>query len=322
MLRKRDKNSYHSGGMANVDREHRMNLRDLMDVKAICDAGSFRKAAVSRGVTQPTLSNRIAHLEDQLGALLFERSRGQSRPTELARFIAARAGGIAENASLLAREIARLASGQEGTVRIGFGPGPMRALMKPVVSEVSIRYPRLGLEVLSSYTRQLGDWLIRREIDLAVCPPIESPNPGIRIALQFEDENVVVAHPDHPMFRGPVPSIQELFQYPIALPFMEPRYVELLRTHYGVRLDELPGRLVMSDYELLIQMVADQPQFFTAGPRFAFAREIESGQLRALQTPVPFGHIVAMHVNDAAYPLPAAAHVQAVVGQLFTEWLR
>ena len=84
-----------------------MNLRDLVDVKAICDAGSFRKAAASRGVTKPTLSNRIAHLEDQLGTVLFERSRGRSRPTEPARSIAARADGIAETASLLAGEISR-----------------------------------------------------------------------------------------------------------------------------------------------------------------------------------------------------------------------
>jgi LysR family nitrogen assimilation transcriptional regulator len=308
--------------VVHVNGERWMNLRDLMDVKAICDAGSFRKAAAVRGVTQPTLSSRIAHLEDQLGAVLFERSRGQSRPTELARFISARTGGIAENASLLSREITRLASGQEGTVRIGFGPGPMRALMRPIVEEVSARYPKLGLEVLSSHTRQLGDWLIRREIDLAVCPPIEPPNTGISVVLQFEDENVVVAHPDHPMFRDPVPSLQELFQYPIALPFTEPRYVELLRTHFGVCLDELPGRLVVSDYELLVQMVADQPHFFTGGPRFAFAREIHNGRLRELQVPVPFMHIVAMHVNDAAFPLPAAAHVQQIVGKLLTERLR
>ena len=293
-----------------------------MDVKAICDAGSLRRAAVSRGVTQPTLSNRIAHLEDQLGTVLFERSRGRSRPTELARFIAARTGGIAENASLLAREISRLASGQDGTVRIGFGPGPMRALMGSVVNEVSVRYPKLGLEFRSSHTRQLGDWLIRREIDLAVCPPIEPPNTGIRVVLQLEDENVVVAHPDHPMFQRPVPGIQELFQYPIALPFMEPRYVELLRTHYGICLDELPGRLVVSDYELLVQMVVDQPHFFTGGPRFAFARDIGNGRLRELQVPVPFRHIVAMHVNDAAFPLPAAAHVQEIVSHLLTERLQ
>ncbi len=55
-----------------------MNVRDFLDVRVICETGSLRKAATALGVTQPTLSNRVAHLEDQLGAPLFDRTRGQS----------------------------------------------------------------------------------------------------------------------------------------------------------------------------------------------------------------------------------------------------
>ena len=69
-----------------------MDVSDLLDIKAICDAGSYRKAAETLGVTQPTLSNRIAYLEGKLGARLFDREHGRSRPTELATLIANRAG--------------------------------------------------------------------------------------------------------------------------------------------------------------------------------------------------------------------------------------
>ncbi len=40
-----------------------LDFRDLLAVKAVCDTGSFRKAAKELGVTQPTLSNRVAQLE-------------------------------------------------------------------------------------------------------------------------------------------------------------------------------------------------------------------------------------------------------------------
>ena len=49
-----------------------MDVSDLLDIKAICDAGSYRKAAEMLGITQPTLSNRIAYLEGKLGAQLFD----------------------------------------------------------------------------------------------------------------------------------------------------------------------------------------------------------------------------------------------------------
>ena len=87
-----------------------MNVRDLLDVKVICESGSLRKAALVLGVTQPTLSNRIAHLEDQLGSRLFDRSRGQSRPTDLALFIAGRSDAISVEASRLVQDIRRVAA--------------------------------------------------------------------------------------------------------------------------------------------------------------------------------------------------------------------
>ena len=106
-----------------------MNVRDLLDVKVICESGSLRKAALVLGVTQPTLSNRISHLEDQLGSRLFDRSRGQSRPTDLALFIARRSDVISVEASRLVQDIRRVASGQRGLVRIGVGPIPARMLL-------------------------------------------------------------------------------------------------------------------------------------------------------------------------------------------------
>jgi len=82
------------------------------------------------------------------------------------------------------------------------------------------------------------------------------------------------------------PANQGLFTYPIALPFAETRYVELLRMHHGVCLDELPGRL------------------------------------RQSQSPLPFRHIVAILVNDAPFPPPAATHLQEIVSKLLTERLQ
>ena len=49
-----------------------MNVRDVLDAKLICETGSPRKAAVVLGVAQPTLGNRIAHREDQIGVPLLD----------------------------------------------------------------------------------------------------------------------------------------------------------------------------------------------------------------------------------------------------------
>ena len=297
-----------------------VNLRDLLDVQAICEAGSFRKAAVILGVTQPTLSNRIAHLEDQLGASLFDRSRGQSRPTALEEFIAARAAVLSADASLLTRELTRLASGQSGLVRLGLGPAPSRALLAPLIAKVRAHRPAISLEVRIGSSASLRGWLLQREVDIVLAAPMEPPDKAIAAELLLEVESVILAHPDHPMFAGSPPSITEVFRYPVAMTTLEPRYLDILRSRFAIDLEKLPGRVLCSDFDVLAKITADAPHFCTAGPRFTFAAEIASGRLRVLQTTVPVHHLVSMQTNTDAHPLPAVREVQEFVRQTCAEF--
>jgi LysR family transcriptional regulator of gallate degradation len=296
-----------------------MNVRDLLDVRVICEAGSLRKAATLLGVTQPTLSNRIAHLEDQLGAPLFDRSRGQSRPTDLALFIAGRAALIADEAGRLDREVTRYASGRGGLVRLGVGAYPARSLMAGIVGDICVRNPRLSFEIQTGHTNQLGEMLRRRDIDIAICAPIEPPDATMATEPLLESEIVIVARPDHPFCSTPPASIRELFHYPCALSFLEPRYREFLRRDYGIDFDAQAGRIVCSDFEMLVRIVVTGPRLFTAGPAFAFERELSAGQLKVVSMPVPFKHLIHMHTNRNAHPLPAVAQVQAIIQQQFAE---
>ena len=295
-----------------------MDVRDLLDIKAICDAGSYRKAAEMLGVTQPTLSNRIAYLEGKLGAQLFDREHGRSRPTELAVLIANRAEIIGRDAALLAKDIVRLASGQAGVVRIGMGPAPGRVLLAPIVERVATQLPQVALEILYGSTRALADQLQARDLDIAVCHPIESPGNNLSCDLQLKADNVIVAHPEHQVFRSQMTGIGEMLRsFPLAIPFLEQRYIDLTKQFFDVDVGQLPGRIVCSDFESLVRLVVSSPRYFTAGPVFAFAAEIEAGRLRVLDTPVPFNHQVALHTNTDAFPIPAVARVLDIIREVF-----
>jgi len=295
-----------------------VDVRDLLDIKAICDSGSYRKAAETLGVTQPTLSNRIAYLEGKLGAQLFDREHGRSRPTELAVLIANRAEIIGRDAALLSKDIVRLASGQAGVVRIGMGPAPGRALLGPIVERVAAKLPQVALEIVFGSTRALADQLQARDLDIAVCHPIESPTVNLTCDLQLEVDNIIVAHPEHAIFHAAPAGIGEILRsYPMAIPFLERRYIEMVKEHYGVAVDQLPGRITCSDFESLVRLVMASPRYFTAGPVFAFAPEIETGRLRALDTHVPFNHPVALHTNSDAFPIPAVGRVLDIIREVF-----
>ena len=296
-----------------------MNVRDFLDVKVICESGSLRKAAVVLGVTQPTLSNRIAHLEDQLGSRLFDRSRGQSRPTDLALFIARRSDVISVEASRLVQDIRRVASGQRGLVRIGVGPIPARMLLARIVSAISERYPDISVEIVSSATRQLLQWLVNREVDVVICAPVVKEPTGIHAEVLLETGIVAVARPDHPMIANPPTSVAGLFKYPIATLLVEPPYPELLREEHGIDLEAQVGRVLCPDIGMLVQVVRSSPRLFTAGPRFAFAEEIAAGSLAVIGIPLPFRHQIQMHTSILAYPLPAVTRIRAIIRETFAE---
>jgi len=176
-----------------------VNIRDFLDVRVICETGSLRKAATVLGVTQPTLSNRIAHLEDQLGASLFDRSRGQSQPTDLALFIARRAATMADEASRLAEEAKRLASGRGGLVRIGVSPVPSRIMFPDIVISIADQFPNISLDVLSAPTSKLAEGLIERQLDMIVCPALDCSHTEIASEVLLETDIIVVARPGHPL---------------------------------------------------------------------------------------------------------------------------
>jgi DNA-binding transcriptional LysR family regulator len=114
-------------------------------------------------------------------------------------------------------------------------------------------------------------------------------------------------------------DISGLFKHPIAITFLEARYLSILRDDYGIDLDAQVGRVVCSDLEMLVRVVASSSRLFTAGPRFAFADEIAAGQLRVVDLDVPFKHIIQLHTNRDAYPLPAVTQVTDIIRQAFAD---
>jgi DNA-binding transcriptional LysR family regulator len=294
-----------------------VNIRDFLDVRVICETGSLRKAATVLGVTQPTLSNRIAHLEDQLGASLFDRSRGQSQPTDLALFIARRAATMADEASRLAEEAKRLASGRGGLVRIGVSPVPSRIMFPDIVISIADQFPNISLDVLSAPTSKLAEGLIERQLDMIVCPALDGSHTEIASEVLLETDIIVVARPGHPLCTDPPATIAGLFKYPIALPITEKHYLDTIKRDYGIDIENLPGRILCSDPSMLARIVQKSERLFTAAPRFYFSPEIDAGLLRIVATPVPMGHTLHLHWNRDALPLPAVRRAQDAIRKAF-----
>jgi DNA-binding transcriptional LysR family regulator len=138
---------------------------DLRVFLAVAETGSLSAAAKRLGVTQPTVSRRIADLESSVGEALFVRSAEGAAVTSFGESLLEPSRRMAEWAAEVERAAARAETSPQGTVRITAPPGVAFDFVAPFAAWAREKLPDVRLEVLSSI--QYLD-LSRREADLAL----------------------------------------------------------------------------------------------------------------------------------------------------------
>lgn len=138
---------------------------DLQLFLAVADGGSLSAASKRLRVTQPTVSRRIAELEDRLGEPLFVRSVDGAALTAFGERLLEPSRRMAEWAAEADRAVERGDRAPRGVVRITAPPGVASDFLAPFAAFARTRLPEVHLEVVSSI--QYLD-LSRREADLAL----------------------------------------------------------------------------------------------------------------------------------------------------------
>lgn len=127
----------------------RENVSDLMAFIAVAQEGSFTRAAVRQGVSQPALSKTIRTLEERLGLRLLSRTTRSVAPTEagerLLRSIEPHFAGIEGSLSALTE----LRDKPSGIVRITATQHAADTVMWPRLSKVMLNYPDITVELVS-----------------------------------------------------------------------------------------------------------------------------------------------------------------------------
>jgi DNA-binding transcriptional LysR family regulator len=96
-----------------------LDVDKLATLRAVVSHGSFSAAADALALTQPAVSRQVALLERQLGTQLVLRGRRGARPTEAGRLLVSHAEAVIDRLALAEAQLAELAGGRRGTVRLG-----------------------------------------------------------------------------------------------------------------------------------------------------------------------------------------------------------
>lgn len=181
-----------------------MEARQLRYFLAVARAGSFVKAAEAEGVAQPSLSQMIRRLEDDLGAPLFDRMGRTVRLTAYGEALLPHAETVVREMELARQAVEAGKSPERGRVRLGVIPTLLPGAAAPAVREFEQRYPEIRLELDEQVTERLIEKLRLGDLDLAlVALPLKHDE--IVCSDLFREPLLAAVAPDHPMAKtGPV----------------------------------------------------------------------------------------------------------------------
>ena len=174
-----------------------MTLSELRFVVAVAKERNFRRAAEKCFVSQPALSLAIKKLEEDLGVLIFERSRTEVSPTPIGEQIIEQAIRAIEEVGHI-REIAKQGNNQlGGSFRLGliYSVGPY--LLPEIIPILRHTAPDMPLDIEENLTAQLEAQLKSGIIDAAIVAlPFDVP--GIKTIALYDERYVVMVPIDHP----------------------------------------------------------------------------------------------------------------------------
>lgn len=164
-----------------------MEMQQLRYVVAVARTGTFSRAAEMCHVAQPSLSQQIQKLEEELGHRLFDRTRREAKLTPQGEAFLRRAVRILDEADAARREASETSDLARGTLRMGVLPTIAPYLLRDSLAGFRRKFPGIEIAIEEDMTGQLVKQLLAYEIDFAIVSrPVDEDRLEVRELFREE----------------------------------------------------------------------------------------------------------------------------------------
>jgi DNA-binding transcriptional LysR family regulator len=175
-----------------------MDIKQLQYFIEVAKYNSFTKAAEQLFITQPTISKMIKNLEDELGVVLFDRSRKKLILTDAGRIIYEQALLVDKAFHNLESEMDNLFGLKKGHIRIGLPPIFDPRLFPKLVGSFHEKYPAITFELMEDGSKKIEEEVANHELDIGVV--VLPTNNDVFQYFSFMEEDLrLIVHPTHPL---------------------------------------------------------------------------------------------------------------------------
>ncbi len=200
-----------------------MDINNLRAFIEVADKKSFSRTAESLKLSQPAVSKRIAALETELSAKLFDRVGRSVHLTEAGRVLLPSARQIHLELSRIENVICSMGSEVTGSLRIGTSEQIGTSHLPEALRTFRSNYPKVEIDLQFDSVKPTLAALEGGLLEIAACalPNRVSLSSKLHRLDIWSSDMVVVTAVDHPLTTDDTVSLQLLTKCPAILPSAE-----------------------------------------------------------------------------------------------------
>lgn len=192
-----------------------MEIRHCRYFLAVVAAGNFTEAAARQNVSQPTLSQQIKQLEEQLGAQLFVRGGRMIQLTEAGETLLPHARLLLQTVEAAELEVAGTRTLGGGHLRVAYVPSQEQMVAQAIAQFIEL-HPKVRLNMRLEVSSVIEDLVLTLEADLGISAGRQPP-PELHAVHLARDQFVLAFRRDHPLEQQGFDHLSEIGDVPFAI---------------------------------------------------------------------------------------------------------
>lgn len=174
-----------------------LELRHLRSVVAIAETGNISKAGKRLNLSQPALSHQMKALEDYLGTELFQRKSNPLRLSNSGQRLLSTAYDVEKLVMQCERDIARIADGKAGQLRIAVECHSCFDWLMPSMDAFREGWPEVEMDLVAGFQPDPVGLLAKDAADLVIVSQAK-PRVGVKFHPLFRYEVLALLARHHP----------------------------------------------------------------------------------------------------------------------------
>ena len=187
---------------------------------------SLSRAASELGLTQPALSSRILALENELGEQLFHRVGRGVRLTDIGRTFLPYAQRALDSLERGREAVASIRMDGTGLLHIGAARGISSAVLPGILETFHESHPAVDVVIKTGRSSEVLEWVLSEAIQVGVSRALYHPE--VVTTHLYDEEIVLVTHPEHRFAIAGRASIYEVGSEPLIVYDKESTYFVLM----------------------------------------------------------------------------------------------